>query len=1425
MGRYLGGIAVIDGWSRPVDSRGVGIAVLGPLTIEGDHKVLGRRDRVVLAALAVHPGEVVSAEALADVLWGHRVPPSGPKNVQGCVVRLRKLLGNHAIETTPTGYRLAVPLDEIDAQRFERAVGRARELLAADDAERSALVLADALALWRGQPLADVDGWDPARIEASRLTELCHAADELYVEAALRSGQHENVLAKAQALVAEAPLRERRWALLATAQYQSGRQGEALQTLRRLRAILDRELGLDSSPDIDALEQSILRQDPSLAVASALPEPSTVCPYLGLKAYDVDDADGFFGRDADVTACLRKLSDTSVLAVIGPSGCGKSSLVRAGVAAALRRDGKRVVVMTPGVHPVAALAAAMPGTGPAPALLVDQCEEVFSLCHDDVERDAFLATLTAHVAVAPLIVSLRADRIADISAHPEFARTVEHGLYLLAGMAETDLRAAIAQPARLAALVVEPGLVDLLVNEVADQPGALPLMSHALAETWRRRNGRTLTVAGYNASGGIRGAVAQSAEQIYERIPAEQRTVLRDLLVRLVTPGAKGEPVRSRLPRRQVVTGAENDAMIDLLVGARLVTSDDGVIELAHESLARAWPRLRGWLDDDLEGQRILHHLAIAADSWDGLGRSDSELYRGVRLAKALYWREDRTPTLTATEQDFLAASQRLSEAELHAAEDQARHQIRVNRRLRAALTTAALLLVGALIAGLVAVRQTVHAEQAATSELARRVGARALLTDDISHSLLLAAHGVRLDNSAETQANLVAAMNRHPMLVRSFPAAGGYVNGISVSPDGSRIAAGDDHARFHVYDAGTGRVIDSYQFGPGTEQQAFSSALFSPDGQYLAAIADYTPSAPAEVRDPLLRLLNADTLDPLPIAVPRIGSVHYLDLAFSADSRYLAASLQVTTGSADPLVEDPSRLLVWDLRSADRAPSEVAIPHGVQGIALSPDGHTIYSQWPLTAYDVATGKQKWRRPDLRGSLSIDINTKGDLLALQLLSQDWTDSTVVGLVDAHTGRTVRLLRGHSGQPRSLAFSDDGTLLGSASHDGAVIVWDVATGTPLERTKTFEVSWAVGFSPDGRTLYTGGDQGILRVYDLSGQRQYLRQTQAVPARDYLHVLASQDGGKTAYMWRDGKGSWVSFADTTTGITTTPTRLGIELGEEPWTPASWHPNGRHLAIYDNDDLAVLDAETGEILQTQGALDIRAMAYVERGERIVVGDSRGQSTFFDAVTLRSQGSVWVTADCCPAASPDGETAVLFDDSPDYASEHWRIIHTATGDVISQGDLPVRLSYATYSPDGRLIAVTGIRGEVLTIDVQSGAVRRAPTTGPSDEGLFIRFSPDGSRIVSGAADGTVTLWNAHTLDLLGTVATSTGAEPVPVSPSFTEGSDILAIAAYNGRTYRWDTRIDQTISYACTMAGRNLTRDEWTQAFSDRPYQKTCG
>ena len=253
---------------------------------------------MVLAVLVVSAGTVCSPDRLADVLWGDHLPASWPKLVQGCVVRLRKVLGSQSIETTSGGYRLTVPLDEIDAQRFERAVERAHSLAKAGDVERAAHVAGEALLLWRGPPLVEIEGWGPARVEASRLEEVRRSAEELFVDCELRSGQHERVMAKAMSLVHEAPLRERRWTLLATAQYQAGRQAEALATLRRLRGVLDRELGLEPGNEVAGLEQAILRQDPALVAAEALPEPSPECPYRGLLPYDVDDAEAYFGRDA-----------------------------------------------------------------------------------------------------------------------------------------------------------------------------------------------------------------------------------------------------------------------------------------------------------------------------------------------------------------------------------------------------------------------------------------------------------------------------------------------------------------------------------------------------------------------------------------------------------------------------------------------------------------------------------------------------------------------------------------------------------------------------------------------------------------------------------------------------------------------------------------------------------------------------------------------------------------------------------------------------------------------------------------------------------------------------------------------------------------------------------------------------------------------
>ena len=607
-------------------------------------------------------------------------------------------------------------------------------------------------------------------------------------------------------------MREHRWALLALAQYQTGQQGDALRTFQRARAVLARELGVDPGPDLVALEQAILQQDPALAPVTMASEPSAACPYLGLLHYDVVDADLYFGRDADVAACVRRLADVGVVTVIGPSGSGKSSLVRAGIAAVLGREGDgwswSYRACTPWTRSTWSAT-----SGPAPVLVVDQCEEVMTLCQDAGERARFFTALVAHAERGPLVVAMRADRVGDVSAYPEFARLVERGLYLLGAMDDAELRLAIEVPAHQAGLLLEPGLVDLLVRDVEREPGALPLLSHALRQAWERREGQTLTVAGYRDSGGIRGAVAQSAEKIYEQAPPEQRPMLRDLLLRLVAPSPEGEPVHGRVPRRLLVTDQEHEKLIELLVGARLVTSDDGTVELAHEALARAWPRLRGWLDEDVEGQRILRHLTMAADTWDAMARPDSELYRGVRLAQALEWRERAHPDLTPTEHSFLDASRTVAEAERRTAEARAHQQARVNRRLRALLAGVALLLVVALIAAGVAVEQRGDArDQARVADAARLAEqARGLPTSEAGLALLLALEARRLDPSDATDGAVEAALaNVAPGIDRlvAVPTAGNSLPLLGVSPDGRLLAAPTATGDVQLIELASGRRV-----------------------------------------------------------------------------------------------------------------------------------------------------------------------------------------------------------------------------------------------------------------------------------------------------------------------------------------------------------------------------------------------------------------------------------------------------------------------------------------------------------------------------------------------------------------------------------------------------------------------------------------
>lgn len=247
------------------------LRILGPVEVigpTGPVRLGAAKERCLLAVLALHLGEAVSQDQLAEALWGEHAPRSATNALQNYVLRLRRALRTAdrvEIVTDPAGYRLEAPADVVDARLAERLIAEGREATAAGDPATAARLLREALVLWRGRPLAEFADQPFAQAEAARLEELRESAREDLVDAELALGRHHHLVGELEAMVASHPLRERRWAQLLLARYRDGRQAEALEGFRALRRTLRDELGLDSSPELQDLQDRVLRQDPALA--------------------------------------------------------------------------------------------------------------------------------------------------------------------------------------------------------------------------------------------------------------------------------------------------------------------------------------------------------------------------------------------------------------------------------------------------------------------------------------------------------------------------------------------------------------------------------------------------------------------------------------------------------------------------------------------------------------------------------------------------------------------------------------------------------------------------------------------------------------------------------------------------------------------------------------------------------------------------------------------------------------------------------------------------------------------------------------------------------------------------------------------------------------------------------------------------------
>jgi WD40 repeat protein/DNA-binding SARP family transcriptional activator len=1438
---------------------GLEFRVLGPLEAwrGGEQlRVGGERQRGLLALLLVHANELVRTEQLVDQLFGGEQSDGGVNAVRVAVSRLRRLLdggqGNGVLVTRPGGYVLHARPEQLDVARFEQLLADGKRALSGGEPLAAASALREALSLWRGPALADLSLLEFVQPEIRRLEELRLLAVTERIDADLALGRDAELIPEIEALVASNPMQERLRGQLMLALYRAGRQADALTVYRESSEFLRDELGLEPSRALQDLERSILRQDEALDVEriqAPVEDEVAVCPFKGLAFFDRSDAEYFCGRERLVAELVSRCTGATLVGIVGASGMGKSSVLRAGLLPALAGGvlpgsaGWRQYLLRPGERPREELAAVIAADGIRAALArlapgdrcvlaVDQLEELFTVCHDEDERAAFIDELMQaakdHDRRALVLVSLRADFYGRCASYPSFAELLS-GCHVLVGPMEPgELARAIELPASRAGLHVERGLVEALVAEVAGEPGGLPHLSSTLLELWGLRDGRSLRLAVYRASGGVRGAVARVAEEAYTRLGEADRAVARNLMLRLAT-GDEGSLVRRRLPRSELARLDGAERVLAVLTDARLLTASDGEVEVSHEALLREWPRFRGWLEEDRVGRRLHAHLAASVREWEARGQDTGDLYRGARLAAALDWAAQREGELNRSEREFLDASRAEAERET-------RGQRRLNRRLRGLLFGALALLVAAIAAGVVALAKQATASSEARVALARQLGEEAVNEPRIDRAMLLAREAINIDRDPETESTLLATLLRSPQAVGTFTAPiDSRPQSVTVSPDGRTLAVPDNIGNLRFYDPVTRALQRSRMVGTTPEPVEYSN-----DGSLLVDV----PSAPAiEVRNAhtLALVKTLKIVDPAFLAAPTLDNFYNSHL-ISPDHRivyYAYWVLDPTTGSAKAAYLDR-----WSLPTGRRLPT---VPLGNGPISMGLIDRearlAVINRNGLRVFDARTLRPlqdvPFRLPPatLFGAISPDARTAA--------FGSMTGS--VYFVNLRTGHITPSIGGHSAEVTDVVYSPDGRTVVTTGDDNQVKVWDptTATTTAVLTGHAGEVHGAA-FSPDGRTLYTASLDGVLFEWDLGGDRRFGLPVKigpplaccAIDNPGTVPLAVASDGSRFAT--RIGA-SAIGLFFTRTGQEQTRFHIGAGAGVP--TAIAWSPAGSQLAVAGHNGAVQLWDVAGAPMLRRSLEGLRPPAGQSEAVQAVAFSPNGRLLAASDINHTAgpappggRVAIWRTSDGALLGPPralgsPGDSAAFSRDGKQLAvgldagpvqllnPSNARLLRTLR--PIGSGEQLGTIALA-FAPQGTL-ATGSWSGVVQLWNSATGRQLGHPLLAAAAPVGSIAFDPSGRRFATtGGADGTVKLWFTTSLQQEGTSLSQTtgGWGNARFTP---DGSKLIAVHD-NGQGTIWPATPAAWEQHACAVAGRNLTREEWSRFVTGHSYSRVC-
>ncbi|MDX2214374.1 MAG: CHAT domain-containing protein [Oculatellaceae cyanobacterium bins.114] len=1155
------------------------------------------------------------------------------------------------------------------------------------------------------------------------------------------------------------------------------------------------------------------------------------CPYRGLTAFQETDAPFFFGREALAEKWVDLVQQRPLVAVIGASGSGKSSLVLAGLVPRLRSQSCwQIAILRPGNHPFARLAEQLipllePGlretdqliegnklaialqqgtvaladvidriiqkqtvhsqTRPQRVLLVvDQFEELYTLCSNNEERQQFqdcLLTATSRTSALTLVLTLRADFLEYALAHRTFAQALQQfSPELLTPMTRAELQAVIERPAASLGIHYAEGLTERILDAVEAAPGYLPLLEFALTLLWEQQSQGYLTHAAYEAIGGVERALTTYAEQVYNSLDAPTQRQAQQIFTQLVCPG-EGTADTRRLATRSEI-GSENWHLVTRLADTRLVvsrhddTAHEDIVEIAHEALIQEWQRLRQWLEDDRSFRTWQERLRGVVRQWEISQRDEGALLRGAPLVEAEHWFQERQTDLSQSEREFIHASLKQRHLDQHRRDRQRRFRITA---LSSGIT-AALLLIG------VAAWQwqraeiiTSNAQLDSLSAASEELFASGKQLEALLESLRAGKQLSQLSEAhPDTHIHVITTLQQVIYGVREYNRLIGHERSVihaSFSPDGQMIVSGSDDDTVRLWRR-DGTLINTLR----GHRDHVRSVSFSPNGAMIAS-GSY---------DHTIRLWRRDGTA---IATLTGHTDKVTSISFSPNGQWLASA------SADGTVK------LWQLNGTNPQVYATLLGHKgwVMTVRFSPDGQLLASAgndgiirlWrssdgqlvetfprQMTSIDGLSFS-----PD--GAMLVAATKAGNLLLWRRLGDRFT------LTQTMTGHTDRVW--------GVSFSPDGQLIASASADNTVKLWQ-PDGRLIVTLEGHNSSvYSVSFSPDGDTLTSTSADNTVKLWHPNSP--YLERLQA-HVNKVRDISYSPDGRMFATASDMTANLWQTTLPLPQGSPTVPptTAQPILLSghQENVNQLSFSPDGQWVATVSNDTTVKLWTVTGQLVQTlqgytQNVLDVQfspdgkllAIAGEANTIQLWQRDHTGRFASTPVQTLLGHSKEITSL----AFSPDGQW--LASSSDDHTIRLWR--HQGNGSFEANSTQILthtsRVTYVSFNPNGQTLASATADGNAILWNQDGTLIARL--SGHRDRINSIIFSPDGRLVATASDDGTVKLWNTN-----GTLLkTLQGESSALTALSFSPDGQTLASANANGQVIFWNFNLDNLMTQGC--------------------------